>query len=232
MPQPKWSIPHQQACEQGNKDGERYGYAWREEHVLAWSFLLIFQGREVLQRPLMLPDGYVLRVHWQAPAELVPLRCGLQPLGMHIEDLCLVSPPSKNLNVVWNTTHLICLIMTNTSGTITVPFFGWGMGNREVKEIVQWHTASKDRAGFKPRQYNSKVHILNICAASHNFPLTQPLSPFPFIALPLPCFKEKKKQGCPRSELCLFSIVTHHSPHFCKAMFVFGSQILHHLYVS
>lgn len=56
-------IPYQQACEQGNKDGERYGYAWREEHVLAWSFLLIFQGREVLQRPLMLPDGCVLRVH-------------------------------------------------------------------------------------------------------------------------------------------------------------------------
>lgn len=60
----------------------------------------------------------------------------------------------------------------------------------------------RDGARFESRQHDSKVHILNICTASHNFPLAQSLSHFPFTALPLPCFKGKE-QGCPRSELCL-----------------------------
>lgn len=68
----------------------------------------------------------------------------------------------------------------------------------------------RDGARFESRQQDSKVHILNICTASHNFPLAQSLSHFPFTALPLPCFKGKE-QGCPRSELCLVSVATHHS---------------------
>lgn len=88
----------QQPREQGNKDRERYGYAWRQGHFLGGSFLLIFQGREGLQSPSVWCSLMAVvrgSTHWQAPAE----PDFNQPLG--IKDLCFVSPPSKNLSVAW-----------------------------------------------------------------------------------------------------------------------------------
>lgn len=134
---------------------------------------------------------------------------------MHAEDFHLVSPPSSDLNSVWTTTISSDLLNhhKHTSCTITVPppFFSvGGWGTERLRKLFRATQLIRDGARFKPRQYDSKVHILNICSASHNFPLAQSLSHFPFTTLPLPCFKGKE-QGCPRSELCFISIATHHS---------------------
>lgn len=131
---------------------------------------------------------------------------------------------------------MICFIITSTSCTITVPICSaGGWGTERLRKLFRATQLVRDGARFKSRQHDSKVHILNFCTASHNFPLAQSLSHFTFTALPHLCFKGKE-QGCPRSELCLESVATHHSGllpttpyHPPKGRFVFASRISHQL---
>lgn len=128
--------------------------------------------------------------------------------------------------------HLLSFIISSTSCTITVPICSaGGWGTERLRKLFRATQLVRDGGRFKSRQHDSKVHILNICTAFHNFPLVQSLSHFPFTTLPLPCFKGKE-QGCPRSELCLVSVATHHSGllpttpyHPPKGRFVFASRI-------
>lgn len=130
------------------KDGGRYSYAWRRKHFPKLEFpshLAGKAGSPSAWYSLMLclcsegPLTGTLRT------EPIPLYQRLQQLDVHVEDFQLVSPP-KALNLVWNTIVSSDLfnhhkhLMYNHSSHF---FFSWGMGHREVKEIVQSHTACK-----------------------------------------------------------------------------------------